>query len=504
MKTQFFSIRTAIQLLYFAVFICSITLMSALGQQAAAPADPIEGKWYGITGFPTDRVEIGFEFKRNDKNELKAYLYQPVVNFYGLEVPGVVSKVGDKYVLKEWSLSLALHDGKLEGTYFALNGPISLERVEKLPSEVPVPALSKGPGPLWQLKLGASIYAPAAVRDGIAYVGTTGGMFYAINIKDGSFAWPFNAGRPIHGAALATAEHLYFVCDNGYLFKLERTTGKEIWRYDLGDAQVSRTLPHQVVDNSGDFDWDSTAPRPVLADGVIFVGSGDKALHAVNAVTGQRVWRFETQGKIRTDAVIDGQRIIVGSFDNYVYEVDRQSGKEVWRKDTRGPVTGSPALVGDQLIVGNRNGLLAALNPATGQTIWRMLFWGSAVESSAVPAGDGLFYIGASDMRRVSLIDSKEGRVLWRTDVFGLPWPSPAVTDKSVYVSTVGSQPYQMRHLGAFSALDRKSGKILWRWPLPETPGALYSGFVAPPVIEGQTVIVGGLDGTLYCFPVEP
>ena len=22
--------------------------------------DPIEGKWYGVTGFPTDRVELGF------------------------------------------------------------------------------------------------------------------------------------------------------------------------------------------------------------------------------------------------------------------------------------------------------------------------------------------------------------------------------------------------------------------------------------------------------------
>lgn len=503
MKTQVNSIRTSFQCVCFVVFIGSVTFTSVTAQQPAAAPDPIEGKWYGSAGFPTDRVEIGFEFKRNDKNELKAYLYQPVVNFYGLEVPGVLSKVGDNYVLKEWSLSLAMREGKLEGTYFALNGPISLERVEKLPSEVPVPNLPKGPGPQWRLKLGGSIYAPATVRDGVAYVGTTGGMFYAINIKDGSFAWPFNAGRPIHGAALATAEHLYFVCDNGYLFKLERKTGKEIWRYDLGDAQISRTLPHQVVENSGDFDWDDTAPRPLLADGVIFVGSGDKGLHAVNAATGQRSWRFETQGKIRTDAVIDGQRVIVGSFDNTLYAIDRQSGKEVWRKDTRGPITGSPVLIGDKLIVGNRNGLLTALNPATGQTIWRMLFWGSAVESTAVPAGDGLFYIGASDLRRISLIDSKDGRVVWRTDVFGLAWPGPAVTEKVVYASTIGSQPYQIRHLGALSALDRKSGKILWRWPMLDTPGALYTGFIAAPVIEGKTLIVGGLDGTLYCFPVD-
>jgi outer membrane protein assembly factor BamB len=60
-----------------------------------------------------------------------------------------------------------------------------------------------------------------------------------------------------------------------------------------------------------------------------------------------------------------------------------------------------------------------------------------------------------------------------------------------------------MRHLGALSALDRKNGSILWRWPMPETPGALYTGFVASPVIQEKTLVVGGLDGTLYCFPVE-
>src|SRR5512132_4365052 len=126
MKTHAAAIRVAIHCLCFAIVICSATMTSALAQQPAPVADPIEGKWYGTTGFPTDRVEIGFEFKRNDKSELKAYLYQPLVNFYGLEVQGVLGRGADNYVLKASSLSVALHDGKLEGPYFALKGPISL------------------------------------------------------------------------------------------------------------------------------------------------------------------------------------------------------------------------------------------------------------------------------------------------------------------------------------------------------------------------------------------
>lgn len=470
---------------------------------AQSAADPIEGKWYGMAGFPQDRVEIGFEFRRNERGELQGYLYQPVMNFYGLPLDGVVSRTGDTYSVESFMLSVTLHEGRLEGTYFPLHAPISLGRVETLPSEMPIPELPAGPGPRWRTKVGSPIAAPAAVRDGIAYVGTTGGMFYAVSLKDGSFVWPFVAGRAIYGAPLATEEAVYFLCDNGFLFKLDRKTGKEMWRYDLGDARVPRPLPHPVAPNAGDFDWDSTSPQPVLVDGVLYVGSGDSGMHAVSAATGQRVWRSAPVGKIRTDAVVDATRVYFGSYDNVVYAVDRSSGATVWRKDTKAQVTGSPALVGGRLVVGNRGGLVAALDPATGETVWRAVLWGSAVESTPVAVEDGLFLIGASDLRRVSLVDSKDGRVVWRTDVYGWAWPKPVPTATTVYQSTVGADPYQIRHVGSLTALDRATGKIRWRWQMPAWPGAWTSGFAASPVVAGDTLVVGGLDGTLYAFPAE-
>lgn len=506
MESVAISRRIITRVVGLAALVCALTLTSAPAQTPSPAPDLIEGKWYGVAGFAQDRVEVGFEFKRNEKQEIKAYLYQPVTNFYRLPVPGVLSREGDKYVLNEYRTSLVLRDGKLEGTYLPLNAPISLRRADKLPKEAPLPDLPKGPGPKWRVKLGGAVFATAAVRDGIAYVGTTGGMFYAISLKDGSFVWPFSAGRPVHGEALVTDEHVYFVCDNGFLFKLDRRSGKEVWRYDLGDAQVSRVLPHQNDFNaphSGDFDWDHTAPRPLLADGVIYVGSGDGSLHALNAATGQRVWRFTGKGKARTGAVIDGPRVIFGNLEDMVYAVDRQTGQKVWEKNTYGPITASPAIIGDKLIVGNRNGLLVALNPADGKVIWRMLFWGSSVESEAVPGDGTLFYIGSSDMRRISLIDSKDGRVLWRADVFGWAWPRPAVSNKLVFAAAAGSNPYNIRHLGSLTALDRQTGKIVWRWPMPEWPGSLLYGFTAAPVIEDKTLVIGGLDGALYAFPIE-
>jgi outer membrane protein assembly factor BamB len=70
-------------------------------------------------------------------------------------------------------------------------------------------------------------------------------------------------------------------------------------------------------------------------------------------------------------------------------------------------------------------------------------------------------------------------------------------------VSVIGTNPYQMRHLGSLMALDRETGKVVWRWPMPEWPGGLLYGFVASPVLDGSTLVVGGLDGTLYAFPED-
>lgn len=478
-----------------ALFACLTLGLSAA--EPVPPGDPIEGKWYGMAGFPQDRGEIGFEFKRNEKGVLKALIYDPLNNFYGLEVPGDVEKEGEKYLVRSYVTSFSFVGDKdhVEGTFFPLNAPLTMKRVTELPTEAPMPALPPGPGPKWRTKLGGGIYAPVAVRDGIAYVGTTTGVFNAVNVSDGSMAWAVPVGRPVFGEAFVTDDAVFFSCDNGYLFKLNRADGKELWRYDLGGERTPRVLMHPTV-----FEWDYRAPKPTLADGVIYVGSADGSFHAVKADSGERIWRFESHSRIRSDALVDGANVIFGNFAGLVFALNRATGAEVWKRDTRAFVNASPARVADKLIIPNRGGIIVALDPATGKTQWRTLLWGSAGESTPVPFGE-LFYIGASDLRRITAYDPKDGRVEWRTDIYGIAWGRPAVSEKFVFASAGGFEPYQMRHIGGLNAIDRATGKILWRWNAPRGPDVYESGFAAGPTIAGDLVLVGSMNGILYAFP---
>jgi outer membrane protein assembly factor BamB len=493
--------------------LAAMVLVAFTATGVAAQADPIEGEWYGQAGFATDRVDLGFEFKPDGKGAFTAALYGPIFNFYGLLVSGGLTRESDgSYVMKDWGFKLTLKNDDLVGTAFGKT-PIALHRVDTLPSEPPMPVLSAGPGPKWQTKLASPIYARAALRDGVAYVGTSGGEFHAIDLKDGSFKWTYSAGRGIYGEALATDDAVYFVCDNGYLFKLDRATGKEVWRYDLGDERVPRALPHQLITNSGDFDWDFHAAKPVLADGVIYAGSGDGGMNAVDPASGKRIWRFQAQGKIRGDATLDGSRLIFGTMDNFVYALDHKAGSQTWRIDAHGPIVAAPTVIGTTLVIGVSAGLILGVDPATGKAHWMMQPWLSAVDSSAVPDKGTRFFIGSSDMRRVSYMDAKDGSVLWRTDVFGWPWATPEVSGDRVFVSAAAASPYYagvdpvvpypMHHFGSLSALDRKTGQIIWRWQMPDWPGGWVSGFIAAPAAAGGMVVAGGMDGTLYGFPAE-
>ena len=59
------------------------------------------------------------------------------------------------------------------------------------------------------------------------------------------------AGRAMHDEALVTDAHVCFTCDNGLLYTLDRATGREVWRHDLGDPQVARVLLHTVRPSAG-------------------------------------------------------------------------------------------------------------------------------------------------------------------------------------------------------------------------------------------------------------
>ncbi|HET9484497.1 MAG TPA: PQQ-binding-like beta-propeller repeat protein [Xanthomonadales bacterium] len=477
------------------VMACGMFVAGVAFAQPAASNDPLEGRWLGTIGTPKERVSAGLEFRRNAAGTLELRLTQPILNTFDVVVPGAaVRRDGDTVTVDALNLALTIEDGRLVGHFPGPNSPATFERVAVLPREAAPPKRPEGPGPRWQARLGGQIYASPQVHGEVAYLGTTGGVMNAVDTRDGRIVWAHGAGCPIYGDAAVDDDAVYFTCDDGALHKLARADGSRRWSVVLDAGDTPRVLPHPNV-----FAWDWHSPKPLVADGVVYAGAGDGGFHAIDAETGERRWRFDTRRAIRNGAALDGDRVVVGSTDGYVYSLERARGRELWRFDSGAPIDATPVVHDGRVLVGNRGYGLQSLDAATGALAWKNYFWGSWVESTPVVL-DGTIYIGSSDLRRVSAIDVASGAVRWRSDVFGWTWGTPLVDGEVIHVGAAGGAPYVIRHLASYSTLDRRTGRILTRRPLPD-PGAHQWGIAGSPARAGDSILVATIEGSLYAYP---
>ncbi len=74
---------------------------------------------------------------------------------------------------------------------------------------------------------------------------------------------------------------------------------------------------------------------------------------------GQELWKFNAGARVFSDPAISGGVVYFGSGDGYLYALDAGSGQEKWKfKTGRGP--GSPAISGGVLYFGSHDGRLYA------------------------------------------------------------------------------------------------------------------------------------------------
>ena len=99
---------------------------------------------------------------------------------------------------------------------------------------------------------------------------------------------------------------------------------------------------------------------PAVADGVVYVGSWDGRLYALDAETGQEKWRFKTDGQVYSSPAVAGGMVYIGSLDGRLYALDAETGQEKWSFKTGSPVPSSPAVAGGVVYFVDKEGYLYA------------------------------------------------------------------------------------------------------------------------------------------------
>jgi glucose dehydrogenase len=122
---------------------------------------------------------------------------------------------------------------------------------------------------------------------------------------------------------------------------------------------------------------------PAVANGVVYVGSEDKNLYAIDAATGKEKWRFTTGEHVFVSPTVADGVVYVGSEDKNLYAVDVATGKEKWRTSKGDWVYSAPAVANGVVYVGNEDKRLYAIDAVTGEEKWRFATGDRVVSSPA-------------------------------------------------------------------------------------------------------------------------
>jgi outer membrane protein assembly factor BamB len=132
--------------------------------------------------------------------------------------------------------------------------------------------------------LGFVAASPAIGSDGTVYIGSFDSHFYALDPESGDVLWEFDTGDHIYASAALGADAdgntdaIYFGSADGIFYALD-PEGRLLWRYDAGDP-IRSSAALGAGPGKG-------------SRGILYFGSGNGRLHALEARDGSRRFSFD-------------------------------------------------------------------------------------------------------------------------------------------------------------------------------------------------------------------
>ena len=361
----------------------------------------------------------------------------------------------------------------------------------------------------WHLPTGDSLNCQPLVDGELVYVGNASGRFLAVNRATGQIAWEFRvesaeasakitAGATttattgtvrtvtgktgIFSSPAADAERVYFGANDGFLYALDKATGKLTWRFETGGAIYG----DPIVDEEND---------------TVLVGSGDGRFYAVKRADGKLAWSALLGGTAEGAALIVGDEVWVTSWAGAVHRLDRKTGKIKQRIAngggyyTPGPCTPAFDPGAGVVALTNTDSKVYGFDLSTGRQRW-VVAKASGYASPACDGENGRFILSTLQ-GEVYAVEASTGGVAWSSSAGRAVYNSSPVLwqtprgSREVLVGTTGG------HLVRFAA---DSGRVLGSLQLDE-------GFIFARVrpVDGENVVyVASMNGTLYAIELAP
>ena len=386
----------------------------------------------------------------------------------------------------------------------------------------------------WRFHAKARIVSSPVVSGGVVYVGSNDRNLYAVRAVDGSQIWAFTTKGAVTSSPAVANGLVYASSLDGNVYAVHAASGKLAWKFKT-DGERRFTAPgiHGIVPHAEIMPdpFDLFLSSPTVDRGVVYVGSGDHNVYAIDAATGALRWKFQTGNVVHASPAVTGGIAYVGSWDRYFYALDAGTGAVRWKFQTGDDtqiynqvgIQGSAAVADGTVYFGCRDSHLYALDAATGRVRWTHDEHGSWVISTPA-VSNGSVYFTTSDEKMFFGVDANTGAVRFRVPYGAFAFSSPSIAGNVAYYgsfdgrlygvnvetgtivarfSTDGSRDNLPQHLDAKGNLDLDSlypDNTLEGITIGLSRIFTLGSIVGSPAIAGGVLYVGATDGTLYAL----
>ncbi|MCP4724197.1 MAG: PQQ-binding-like beta-propeller repeat protein [bacterium] len=391
----------------------------------------------------------------------------------------------------------------------------------------------------WTFKTGNRIISSPAIYDGDVFIGSDDGYMYAVDMETGVEKWKFKTDGAVSSSPAVFEGIVLFGSADGNFYALDYESGREEWRFRTGGESF---FSHkglwgiQPKDQLMVDPWDFFISSPVVEDGIVYFGSGDTHIYALEIKTGIEKWRFKTEDSVHSTPAVSNGMVYCGSWDSYLYALDAESGKEIWKFDTGQDdenrlyegVQGSPAVYNGTVYICSRSPFVFAIDAATGEKKWEYTTGGPWIPTSPATV-NGVIYCGTSDGYNLLAFDAETGDMKFDFKAGAWVFSSPAITGNIAYFGC---------HNGRLFAVDITSGEKKWEfrteasrlnegnyyteegiingsaYPRAADPEKVYEhmvetvnqrilsvgSIISSPVVKDGVIFFGSTDGNLYAI----
>ena len=264
--------------------------------------------------------------------------------------------------------------------------------------------------------------------------------------------------------------------DANGLYAFDPETGQQQWRFAV-DSQL--------------------LPAPTYADGVVYFGSTDKNVYAVDAESGQILpgWPFEAESAIWASPLFDDGRLYAASMDHHLYCLDAETGEEIWKTEVGGAMAKQPLLVDGILYVGAFDGKVHAIKADSGELVEGFDFQAKNWVWSTPLLVDGQLFVTALD-GFLYAIEPATGNEL-------APYPyNSGELDEGK--DLIRANPVEA---GDYIIIGTEKGRVIavrdaqrgCTWPSGTPESAVYT----TPVVSGDKVYVIQMNGQVHTLDVS-